>query len=75
MVEVVVEAGLYFQQGLSFSTRGLDRQKDSMSAGLFFLAGVKRSVLFSPLPFFVPTAWQERRERSFANKDKKQNKK
>ena len=32
------DAGVYFREGSSFST--LDRQQDSMSARLFFLAGV-----------------------------------
>lgn len=55
--------------------RRLDRQKDSVSAGLFFLAGLSALFYFFSATFlflFVLTAWQERREQSFAS-EKSQN--
>lgn len=55
--EVEEEARVYFRDGLSFSTYGLDRQKDS---GTVLPGRVKRSVLFSLLPFLC---WQLSRNR------------
>lgn len=55
--EVEEEARVYFRDGLSFSTYGLDRQKDS---GTVLPGWVKRSVLFSLLPFLC---WQLSRNR------------